>query len=169
MIASICFLSVRVSFTAVLCFLDNLVHLSFCVHLTRNSSIEIVGLIRAHTASAKARADIMPDYLFQRFAVPFKHGKHKERHHHKHHHHGGKRGINAILEQKKKRNANQRAAAKANDLPDCEVKKDLGFDFGQILRYRNTGHIEPPFNRCELKINFDTLAVLNSEKQSSTV
>lgn len=56
-------------------------------------------------------------------------------------------------EQKEKRNAEQRTAAEANELPLCEVEQHLAFYTGQVLGDVDIGHKTP---RISVDIIYDT-------------
>ena len=80
-------------------------------------------------------------HLFQRLAVLFVQPEQEEGEHGNHHDDGGGAASQAASEQKIKRNADERAAAEADELPLGQVEDDLGFDFRQVFGYGDVGHM----------------------------
>ena len=66
--------------------------------------------------------------------------------------------------------ADERAAAKADQLPLCQVESDLRFNFCQVLGDRNIGHkITLSIGQWALNTERAMLPVLKSVKHNSTV
>ena len=78
----------------------------------------------------------MSEQNFQGLSVTLEHGEHKEGQHDDNHERCCHADTDRLLGQKKQRHAYQRAQAETDDLPFCQVKKELGFDPGQILGNR---------------------------------
>ena len=66
-----------------------------------------------------------------------------EREHDDHHQHCRSGDAEAGLSQEEDRNTRCRSQRKADELPLCQVEKDLVFDFGQVFRDRYIGHSSP--------------------------
>ena len=126
--------------------------------LPRKGGVKVVGLIGALFGAQEVQADKLPDHLFQRLAVALVHRQ------------SGGAGAQAAPEEKEQRNADERAAAKADQLPLCQVESDLRFNFCQVLGDRNIGHkITLSIGQWALNTERAMLPVLKSVKHSSTV
>ena len=137
--------------------------------LPRKGGVKVVGLIGALFGAQEVQADKLPNHLFQRLAVALVHRQKEKRKHGEHHHQSGG-GAQAAPEEKEQRNADERAAAKADQLPLCQVESDLRFNFCQVLGDRNIGHkITLSIGQWALNTERAMLPVLKSVKHNSTV
>ena len=138
--------------------------------LPRKGGVKVVGLIGALFGAQEVQADKLPNHLFQRLAVALVHRQKERRKHGEHHHQSGGAGAQAAPEEKEQRNADERAAAKADQLPLCQVESDLRFNFCQVLGDRNIGHkITLSIGQWALYTERAMLPVLKSVKHNSTV
>ena len=110
--ASICFRSLRVSFPA-----DNRVHLLVEFILFLKCCVEILCAVRSFLWSDKEDICHVPHYLL--LSVFLIHRKQEERQHHEHHNESGGACLRMRSENEKKRYADNRTAAKADELPFC--------------------------------------------------
>ncbi len=118
--------------------------------MPREHGVKVIGLVRALPRSEKQHPDDIADDLFQRQAVFFIDGHQEKRQHDENHADGSASGAEARrpFEQKEKRYADERTAAKTDELPFCQVEHDLRFHCGQVLGYRNVSQrLKPPFGR----------------------
>ena len=138
--------------------------------LPRKGGVKVVGLVGALFRAQKVQAHKLPDHLLQRLAVALVHRQKEKREHGEHHHQRGGAGAQTAPEQKEQRYADERPAAKADQLPLGQIESDLCFYFRQVLRDRNIGHrITLSIRQWALNTDFAMLLVLKSVKHSSTV
>ena len=87
--------------------------------------IEVIGPVRSFMGPQKTDSDDIPKDNFQRLAVFLVKGQKECREHDDHHHHSCGTAANGTPEQKEKRYAKKRPAAKADTLSFSEIEKYL--------------------------------------------
>ena len=138
--------------------------------LPRKGGVKVVGLIGALFGAQEVQAQQLEGHLLHGLAVALVHRQKEKRKHGEHHHQSGGAGAQAAPEEKEQRNADERAAAKADQLPLCQVESDLRFNFCQVLGDRNIGHkITLSIGQWALNTERAMLPVLKSVKHNSTV
>ena len=103
-------------------------HLLVELVLPLQGGIEIVGPVGPLTGPEEADADDVYHDLFQGLTVLLIYTQQKEREHDDNHTHRRCAASQRCFEQKEKRNAEKRTAAKAYQLPFCQVERDFAFD-----------------------------------------
>ena len=107
------------SFLAGVLFVDNRVDLLIQNILPVQQVVEIVRPVRALLGAQEAYLHDVADELLRRLTVLFIHGQQEEGQHDQHHAKGRRAAADMALEQKEERYADERAAAKAQNLPFC--------------------------------------------------
>ena len=106
-----------------------------------NGGIDVFGLVGTVLGPLEAgRGDVFQD-LLQGLSVLLIKRKQEKRHHHRDHQGHAQAAGQLALGEKIQRDANRRAATKADDLALGEAKGQFGFDLVQILRHVGIDHI----------------------------
>ena len=100
-------------------------HLSFHLFLPHESGVQVVGSIGPPLGAQEHRLNYIAQHLFQRPTVFLIQPHNEQGQHGQHHEDGGGACAQAAPEQKEKRNADKRAAAKADELPLGQIKEEL--------------------------------------------
>ena len=102
--------------------------------------IKVVGTVWPLFGTEEADPQDVGKHLFQRLPVLFVQTQQKKREHDEHHAHRCGAVSQRRSQQKEKRDADQRTASEADQLSFGEIKRDLGFDFCEVLGYAHIGH-----------------------------
>jgi hypothetical protein len=114
---------------------NNGFHLLIERRLPFQSGVQIIRFVRALFHAPEFCIHDVPGHRFQGLPILFVHGQQEEGHHDDNHEHQGQALGQNVPGQKVQRNAGERAAPEADELPFRQVKEEFGFDFGQVFGY----------------------------------
>lgn len=104
-------------------------YLLFQIFLPEQGEIEVIGPIWTHLRTQEAAADDLLQHNLQRLSVAFIQSKQHGGEQHDHHAHDSRADAERLFEQKEKRDAEQRTASEAQELPLREIEQHLAFHF----------------------------------------
>ena len=122
-----------------------MIHLLVEPVLPLQDGIEIVGPVGPLAGPGETDAHDVHRDLLQGLAILLIYAQHEERKHDEYHAQRRRTVSQRSLDEKEQRNAEQRTAAKAYQLPFCQVERDFAFDPREVLGDGDVSHFQDSF------------------------